>query len=130
MIGNLLNALIKFFFANIFQFLKNDFLAFPHTKYTKGQQSAFLDAQASLEPGLSFTHSVPKYELFGNMGNISHRHISDISQANLRQISGISQAYLRQISDISQLYLRHISVISQAYLNHISDIFQAYLGNV
>ena len=68
----------------------------------------FLDAEASLEPGLSLTHSVPKDGIFGNMGNISLRHISEISQANLRQISSISQANLRHILGTSQAYLRKI----------------------
>ena len=98
----------------------------------------FLDAEASLAPGLSvtqslthsLTQSVTRDENFVK-NNIYGRYlIGFISLAYLGHITVISQTYLSHISDISQSYLRHISGKSQAYFRHILGMCQTNLRHI
>ena len=76
--------------------------------------STFLDAQASLEPGLSLTHSLTQSQKM--------KFSAIWGTSLLLDISGIYQIYLKQSSGKSQVNLRHISGKSQTYLSYISGI--------
>ena len=78
MLGNLLNALNKFFWAKIFQFLKKwlssatcKTLTFPYTNYTKGQQSVFF---------LTWLHSVHKLECLETLKQVWYNFLITLSE--------------------------------------------------